>query len=262
MEALERDLEELGLSSVALSLPELIGAATREKAGYEEFLASVLSHERTARAANRQAILTRLARFPVPKTLTGFDLSFSPGLDGGLIRELGALRFVREHANVLFLGPPGVGKTHLAIALGMEAVSSGMKTYFTTLEEMISRLMAGAPAMLSRRMGRYLSCQLLIIDEVGYLPLSAAQAHLFFQVISSRYECGSTIITSNKPVVEWGDYLSDPTLAAALLDRFLHHCHVVAIRGASYRLKDKMDLVGKAKAKTPKATPTKRRTES
>ncbi len=260
MEALERDLEELGLSSIPEDLSALISAATKKKAGYEEFLASVLAHERAARAASRQAILTRMARFPVPKTLAGFDFAFSPNLDAGLIRELGSLRFAKECANVLFLGPPGVGKTHLAIALGMEAVSAGMKTYFTTLEEMITRLMAGAPAMVSRRMGRYLSCHLLIIDEVGYLPLSAAQAHLLFQVISSRYESGSTIITSNKPVVEWGDYLSDPTLAAALLDRFLHHCHVVAIGGASYRLKDKMDLVAQAKAK--KTPPTKRRTES
>lgn len=259
MEALERALADLGLASVPEGLSGLIREATESKAGYEEFLASVLEHERSARAANRQAILTRLARFPVQRTLAGFDLSFSPNLDSGLIRELGSLRFVREHTNVLFLGPPGVGKTHLAIALGMEAVTAGMKTYFTTLEEMVSRLMAGAPALLARRMGRYLNCQLLIIDEVGYLPLSAAQAHLLFQVIASRYESGSTIITSNKPVVEWGDYLSDPTLAAALLDRFLHHCHVVSIGGASYRLKDKMDVVEKAREDK---RPTSRRTKS
>jgi len=260
VEALETQLEELGMDAAAEEISALIKGATKEKASYEAFLASVLSHERSVRATNRQAILTRLARFPMIRTLESFDFSFSPKLDASLIRELATLRFAREHENVLFLGPPGVGKTHLAVALGVEAVASGMKTYFTTLEEMISKLMAGSPALLARRMGRYLNCGLLVVDEVGYLPLSAAQAHLFFQVISSRYESGSTIITSNKPVVEWGEYLADPTLAAALLDRFLHHCHVISITGASYRLKNKMDLVGQGKSE--KGESAKRRSES
>lgn len=243
MQTLETALVSLGIEEVASSISSLIKEAEKKKVSYEEFLRMVAGYELEARAVKREAILLRLAHFPVIKTLSGFDFSFSPEIDPCLINQLAELRFIQERENVLFLGPPGVGKTHLAIALGVEACRRGMKTYFTTLEEMIGRLAAGSPMMLSRRLRRYLSCQLLVIDEVGYLPLSATQAHLFFQVISSRYEQGSTIITSNKPVIEWGEYLSDPTLAAALLDRFLHHCHVVSIKGESYRLKEKTGLL-------------------
>ena len=138
---------------------------------------------------------------------------------------------------------PGVGKSHLAIALTVETIKSGHKAYFTTLKEMIERLSrTGASA---RSMRAFSSSSLLVIDEVGYLPMGPAEAHLFFQVISARYEKGSVIIASNKGVGEWGEYLSDPTLAAAILDRFLHHCHVVNIKGGSYRLKEQ----SRAKAK-------------
>lgn len=236
MEVAER-LRCLGLERTASEIDELLSQAARERWTHEEFLSRMLSREMESRAEKRQAMLMRLAHFPQIKTLEGFDFSFNPNIDPRVVRELAKLRFLARRENVLLMGPPGVGKTHLAIAIGVEAVRSGHKVYFTTLEDMIRRL---SRAQVSAKGLRVFSgCSLLIIDEVGYLPMGPREAHLFFSVVNARYERGSILVTTNKGVAEWGDYLSDPTLAAALLDRFLHHCHVLNISGESYRLKEK-----------------------
>lgn len=225
----------LGLTATVASLDQLVLEATRKKLSYSDFLARLAALELADRAAKREAMLMRLAHFPQVKTLAAFDFAHLPDLDPKVIAELAGLRFVRNRENLLLQGPPGIGKSHLAIAMGVEAARSGLKVYFTTLEDMINRLVRfqGSP----KAMRVYTSPSLLLIDEVGYLPMGPAEAHLFFQVIASRYERGSVIITSNKGVGEWGEYLTDKTLAAALLDRFLHHCHVLNLKGDSYRWK-------------------------
>ncbi len=232
-------LKDIGLNHAALTYDDLAREAAEEKYSYEQFIVKLIEKEKRERSKRREEVLLRLSNFPVIKTLKGFDFSFNPSIEKKVIEELKSLRFIEEHSNVLFLGPPGVGKTHLAIALGVEAIRQGYTCYFTTVDEIARRLKTSKEENFPRRLRTIIRAQLLIIDEIGYLPLNREEANLLFQVINTLYEKGSIIITSNKSIVEWGEYLADTVLATALLDRLLHHSYVINIKGKSFRIKDR-----------------------
>lgn len=185
--------------------------------------------------------MLRLSGLPRHKTLDEFDFAFQPDLDARKIRDLAALAFVENKGNITLLGPPGVDKTHLACALAVSAAQAGYSIRFTTLDDLVRALTsAQATGRFDRKLTTYLRPAVLVVDEIGYLPLSRHEANMVFQLISRRYEKGSMILTSNKAFSEWGQVLGDDVLATAILDRLLHHCDVVSINGPSYRLKDRM----------------------
>ena len=241
LEEVRLQLVELGLSQLALQLDALLESAQKEKETYLSFLRNGLEAEISLRRERNIEVKFHMARLPYRKTLTEFDFSFQPSIEERVIRELAGLAFLERKENLLFLGPPGVGKSHLAVALGVEVLLQGFAVYFTSLSRLLEDLKSAYEEnRLDKRLSIYLRPKLLIIDEVGYLPLDHLGATLFFQLVSGRYERGSIIITSNKGFGEWGEVMGDLILATALLDRLLHHAQVVNIRGNSYRLKDRI----------------------
>jgi DNA replication protein DnaC len=231
----------------ALKAPSLAEAAVRlaERAradawSHEAYLAACLEREVAARQSHGGEARIRAARFPARKTLEDFDYDHQRSVRREVIAHLGALDFVEGRENVVFLGPPGTGKTHLAIGLSVRACQAGHRVAFATAAEWVARLAeAHAAGRLQAelvRLGRY---PLLVIDEVGYIPFEAEAANLFFQLVSSRYERASVIVTSNKPFGRWGEVFGDATVAAAMIDRLVHHAEVVSLKGDSYRLKDR-----------------------
>src|SRR5512142_274985 len=208
---------------------------------YVEFLDQLLDAEVSARYERDVAMKTKLAHFPFVKTLDQFDFAFQPAISERQIRELATMSFVGNGENVLFLGPPGVGKTHLAIALGMAAIQQATSVYFTTMVDLLDTLHKDAKEdRLDHRLHWLCRPKLLIIDEMGYFPLDRMAAQFLFQLVSRRYQRGSIILTSNKSYGDWGDiFAADQVLATAILDRLLHVSSTINIRGQSYRLREK-----------------------
>jgi DNA replication protein DnaC len=233
-------LEHLGLAEAATVLESRLEAAAQKQLPYADFLADLLASETSVRRERYLRARTRPAHLPFQRTLDQFDFRFQPSIDKRQVKELATLTFVSEAANILFLGPPGVGKTHLAVALGLRAIEQGFGVYFVRAQDLFEDLRrAQAEHRLDRRMRVYLAPRLLLIDEFGVWPYDRLAATAFFSLVSARYERGSILLTSNKGFGEWGEVLGDPVIATAILDRLLHHSHILNIRGESYRLREK-----------------------
>lgn len=233
-------LERMKMGHLASQLESICEQAAKRDLTYKEFLGEALLVEWRGRHLKGIEWRLRQAHLPWVKSLEQFDFSFQPSIDRKVIRELAGLSFVDRAENVVLLGPPGVGKTHLAIALGVKAVEAGHKVLFSTVDNLLSRLIRGKKEdRLARQLKELLYPRVLILDEIGYLPMNREEANLFFRLLCRRYEKASIIVTSNKSFVDWGDVFSDYVLATAILDRLLHHSTTINIKGESYRLKEK-----------------------
>ena len=263
--------ERIRRTLVALRMPralELLDHAVQQlergEASALELIDTLLAEELTVRENRRIKTALRMARLATIKTLAGFDFSLQPSLDRERVLALAELQFVDRREVVHFLGPPGTGKSHLAVALGVETVKAGRSVYFATLADIVGTLAkAEREGQLRERIRWFCRAALLIVDEIGYLPVVHGGGNLFFQLVNARYEKGAMILTSNRGFAEWGEVFGDPVVATALLDRLLHHAVVIQIEGSSYRLRQHADLIPehlRSKALiTPSALPAPRR---
>ena len=237
---LDQLLDRLKMEHLQASLDRLCEHASKSDLNYREFLEQALAQEWGPRHQRGLEARLKQARLPWIKTLEQFDFSFQPSLDPKVIRELSGLGFVGRNENVILLGPPGVGKTHLAVALGVKAAEVGHRLLFLTLDRLVSALVKGRQEnRLDRQLQQFTYPKVLVLDEIGYLPMTRKEVSLFFRLINRHYERATTILTSNKSFMDWGEVFGDQVIATAILDRLLHHSTTLNIKGESYRLKEK-----------------------
>lgn len=243
------NLEALKLEKFRSYLPNYLEEITKKEIPFTEALLELTEKELDFRNERASKIQISVSAFPFEKTLKDFDFDFQPSINKTQLLDLESLRFIENKENILFFGTSGVGKTHLAVALGIAAAKKRYLTYFISCHDLIMQLnKAHAENRLETKLKHFSKYKLLIIDEIGYLPIDKQGANLLFQLINKRYEKNSTIITTNQPFSKWGEVLSDVTLANAILDRLIHHSSIIKITGPSYRLKGKMDLLESKKS--------------
>jgi len=236
-------LESLKLKGIAASLDEAVNKATTDQISHIDFLKDLLVSEVNHRNERRLQRNLAAAHFPVVKDLESFDFSRISGISGEQINNLQDFRWIDQHENLMFFGPPGLGKTHLSIALGLKAIEAGYSVCFERITTLIKLLKTMEIQRSSTfRINRIMKSSLLIIDEIGYTPIDRKEANLFFNLISEMYERASVIITSNKGFDQWSEMMGDEIMTTAMLDRLLHHAHVYSLEGNSYRIQEKMEV--------------------
>ena len=241
LERLAEHLRKLRLLKSGERLEAMLQDAAERELPYAQFLEQLLGEEVAAKTGKNVAMRTAMARFPFVKPLETFDFAYQPSIDRKQLQQLATCHYLEHGDNVIVLGPPGVGKTHLAVSLGLKAIEAGYRVLFTTAAHLITVLTkAHAEGSLDEKLKVFTTPRLLIVDEIGYLPIDRLGANLFFQLISRRYERGPMILTSNQSFGAWGDVFGDRVIASAILDRLLHHAVTLNIRGNSYRLKEKL----------------------